>query len=110
MSVIMDEKAIFRKKLDKEIAPILKETVKSNEIFNFEKPVLSLSYDDFLLNTLLVMSVIRHGITYSLFDTIRSYVPFSDNDWAEYLNISTKTLQRFAAEEKDLKPILLNCV
>jgi putative toxin-antitoxin system antitoxin component (TIGR02293 family) len=102
----MDEITLFRKRLDKEITPILKQTCKSIAVSKYKVVLNSCSYNDFLLNTHLVMSVIRHGIPYSLFDVIRTYAPFTENDWAEYLNVSTKTLQRFESEEKDLKPIL----
>jgi len=64
------------------------------------------SFQDFLDNKLLVIHSIRTGITFDLFSEITKITPFSDDDWAEILNISSKSLQRYRAE-KDFrfKPI-----
>jgi len=66
----------------------------------------SFSFQDFLDNKLLVIHSIRTGITFNLFSEITKITPFSDEDWAEILNISSKSLQRYRAE-KDFrfKPI-----
>ena len=64
------------------------------------------SFADFLNHKLLVVHSIRSGITFSLFSEITKITPFSDEDWAEILNISTKSLQRYRAEENfRFKPI-----
>lgn len=65
-----------------------------------------ISYADFLENKMLIIVAIRKGIPYSLFDLIRDYTPFSENDWANFLDISTKSLQRYSAiAEYHFKPI-----
>jgi putative toxin-antitoxin system antitoxin component (TIGR02293 family) len=70
-------------------------TIKSN--FTFE---------DLLNNKLLLIHTIRKGIPFSLFSEIKNIVPFSDEDWAEVLNTSTKSLQRYKLEKDFLfKPI-----
>jgi putative toxin-antitoxin system antitoxin component (TIGR02293 family) len=60
---------------------------------------------DFLSNKLLIVFTIRKGISYSLFDQILNYSPFTFNDWAEYLNLSTKSLTRYRQYKKSFKPI-----
>ena len=37
------------------------------------------------------------GIPYSLFDLIQTHTPFSESDWANFLDMSTKSLQRYKA-------------
>ncbi len=68
----------------------------------------NITYEDFLTNKLLIIAAIREGIPYSLFDSIQEYAPFTENDWANFLDISTKSLQRYKAKsatEYSFKPI-----
>jgi putative toxin-antitoxin system antitoxin component (TIGR02293 family) len=44
---------------------------------------------------MLIIAAIRAGIPYSLFDLIQHNTPFTENDWADFLDISTKSLQRY---------------
>ena len=86
-------------KLDKEIASFLKKSkidLRSKQI----------TYESFLENKMLIIVAIRAGIPYSLFDIIQNYTPFSENDWANFLDISTKSLQRYrSSPEHHFKPI-----
>lgn len=67
---------------------------------------LSITYNDFFRNKLLLVLSIREGIPYFLFSAIRLRTPFSDLDWANFLNISTKSLQRYRVEKNFVfKPI-----
>jgi len=43
----------------------------------------------------MIIVTIRTGIPYSLFDLIQNYTPFSESDWADFLDISTKSLHRY---------------
>ena len=55
---------------------------------------------------MLIVHSIREGIPYRLFRLIREKTPFSEEEWAEILNISTKTLQRYRASRNHVfKPI-----
>src|SRR5205823_1299250 len=56
-------------------------------------------------NRMLIIQVIREGVPYSFFNLIQIYSPFSENDWANFLNLSTKTLQRYKQTSKQFKPI-----
>lgn len=61
---------------------------------------------DFFANKMLVIRTIREGLPYSLFQKIKDIAPFTDEDWADYLNISSKTLQRHRKESQfQFKPI-----
>ncbi|MFC6267639.1 type II RES/Xre toxin-antitoxin system antitoxin [Frigoriflavimonas asaccharolytica] len=53
-----------------------------------------ISNADFFGDKMLVIQLIRAGLPYQLFNDIKEITPFSEEDWAEYLNLSTKTLQR----------------
>lgn len=55
----------------------------------------NLSFVDFFQDKMLIIQSIRRGIPYNIFNQIKSFTPFSDTDWAEYLDISLKTLQRY---------------
>ena len=54
---------------------------------------------------MLIIVAIRTGIPYSLFDLIQNYTPFSESNWADFLDISTKLLHSYALGK--LKPIEL---
>lgn len=66
----------------------------------------TLTYNNFFTNKLLLVLSIREGIPFSLFSAIRKHTPFTDIDWANFLNISTKSLQRYKVEKDFVfKPI-----
>jgi putative toxin-antitoxin system antitoxin component (TIGR02293 family) len=62
-------------------------------------PNRSITYDDFLVDRMLMIAAIRTGIPFALFEMIQSMSPFSEQDWAEILQLSTKSLQRYKQEE-----------
>lgn len=89
----------FEGKLDKEIISFFK----SRKINVRNK---QLSYESFLEDKMLIILAIRTGIPFTLFDLIQNYTPFSENDWANFLDISTKSLQRYrTAPNFYFKPI-----
>ncbi len=71
-------------KLDKEIASFFS----ANKI---NVPNRQITYEKFLEDKMMIVTI-RTGIPYSLFDLIQNYTPFSESDWAEFLDISTKSL------------------
>ncbi|MHA8065345.1 type II RES/Xre toxin-antitoxin system antitoxin [Aquirufa sp. ROCK2-A2] len=88
----------YESPLDKEITAFFK----SSNI-NMSKQI---SYEEFLEDKMLIIIAIRAGIPYSLFDLIQSNTPFSENDWANFLDISSKSLQRYrVASDHHFKPI-----
>jgi putative toxin-antitoxin system antitoxin component (TIGR02293 family) len=85
-------------KLDEELVAFLKSS-------NIEVPK-QITYESFLDNKMLIIVAIRAGITYSLFNVIQNHTPFSESDWASFLDISTKSLQRYrTSSEHHFKPI-----
>jgi putative toxin-antitoxin system antitoxin component (TIGR02293 family) len=89
-------------KLDKEISNIVRRS-------SFDKKFIpharSITYSDFLSNKMLMILVIREGVPYSLFNLIQHFTPFSEDDWADFLDISTKSLQRYKQTSRIFKPI-----
>jgi putative toxin-antitoxin system antitoxin component (TIGR02293 family) len=65
----------------------------------------SMEYSEFLSNKLLMVQAIRKGIPFSMFKSIQLVTPFSIKDWAEYLDISGKSLMRYSQQGKRFKPI-----
>lgn len=81
-------------KLDKEIASFFQ-----NRRFR-EYPIKRnkhITYKNFLEDKMLIIVAIRSGIPYSLFNLIQDTTPFSEKDWANFLDISTKSLKRYRA-------------
>lgn len=65
-----------------------------------------ITYSDFFENKMLIIQAIRQGLPYKLFRRIMEITPFSEDEWAEYLNLSKKTLQRHRNDTNYLfKPI-----
>jgi putative toxin-antitoxin system antitoxin component (TIGR02293 family) len=91
----------IEQKLDKEISSLFKNSQATNKFATAKK---NLTYADFLSNKMLIIFAIRNGIPYSLFDVIQDYAPFSENDWANYLDLSTKSLHRYKQSSKQFKP------
>jgi putative toxin-antitoxin system antitoxin component (TIGR02293 family) len=58
-----------------------------------------LTYTDFLKNKMLIVHAIREGIPYDFFKLIQEQTPFNEEDWAIFLGISTKSLQRSRAKD-----------
>jgi putative toxin-antitoxin system antitoxin component (TIGR02293 family) len=80
------------RKLNREITSLLRRPGAGN--FRFSKRT-NFTFEDFLSDKMLMIEAIRAGIPYSLFDLIKHYTPFSEEDWANILDISAKSLQRY---------------
>lgn len=88
----------------KKSKPYNTESIESNLAVQVSEPALA--YDSFFDNKMLVIHSIREGFTYDAFQQVKQVTPFSDSDWADYLNLSLKTLQRHKKEEDfRFKPI-----
>lgn len=65
-----------------------------------------LSNSDFFENRMSIINVIKRGLPFELFNKVKRFTPFSDDDWADYLNLSKKSLQRYENDTDFLfKPI-----
>jgi putative toxin-antitoxin system antitoxin component (TIGR02293 family) len=72
--------------------------------FSFTKEKITLSA--FFENKMLVIQVIKQGLPYKVFNAIKNIIPFTEDEWANYLNISKKSLQRYSNDAAFLfKPI-----
>ncbi len=86
--------------LDKEISTVIK---RSGIDKKFVSSKSDLTYSGFLSNKMLMILLIKEGIPYSLFNLIQHHTPFSESDWANLLDISTKSLQRYKQSSKQFK-------
>jgi len=57
-----------------------------------------ITFDDLLADKLLLIQIIRAGIPFSLFFFFKASTPFTDSDWANILDLSSKSLHRYKAE------------
>lgn len=89
--------------INKAINTYLKKIEQSGKIKVHSKNV---TYKKFFTDRMLIVKSIRSGIPYSLFKLIKDITPFTENDWANFLDISTKSLQRYKKESEFVfKPI-----
>lgn len=64
------------------------------------------NYDEFFENKILVIILIRSGVSSTLFSLISNVTPFSLKEWAMFLDLSHKSLQRYQHKIDHLfKPI-----
>lgn len=68
-----------------------------NSVFSYN------SADD--KNVLAIIDIVRNGISYKDFTRIADDTPFSLTDWANYLQLSERTIQRNQKEKKSFQPI-----
>lgn len=71
----------------------------SSALAGYEDIDLNVNHSDFFDNKMLIVHTIRKGLPFSLFSKIQNITPFTEEDWAEYLDVSTKTLQRHRSTE-----------
>jgi len=75
----------------------------------FENIGIPLSADiclsDFFNNKLLIIQTIEKGIPFSIFESIKNATPLTTNDWADYLGLSSRSLNRYFIQNKTFAPI-----
>lgn len=81
--------------LNRAMSAYIRDIEKSSE---FKIRIENISYSDFFEHKMLIIQAIRKGLPYQLFNKIKNITPFSEDDWADYLNVSKKTLQRNRSE------------
>jgi len=89
------------KSFDNEINNIVKD---STVAYQSKASKSRLSFEDFLSDKMLIIKAIKAGIPYSFFELIQANSPFNESDWANFLDISTKSLQRYKVSAKDFRP------
>ncbi len=100
---MVSDKNSFEYKINEQLNSLFKEpemvgyAVKQNH---------NITYSSFFDDKMMVIAAIRAGIPYSMFDVIQDNAPFSEDNWANFLDVSTKSLQRYKiAEAFHFKPI-----
>lgn len=94
------EKSVVEK-LDHEITHVVKTGIERKSA----GATVKINHSDFFKDKLMMIKVIREGVPYSLFSTIQAYTPFTDKDWSNFLDMSTKSLLRYKQSTKNFKPI-----
>jgi putative toxin-antitoxin system antitoxin component (TIGR02293 family) len=94
----VSKKMNIEQKLNKEISSIFKTSSRNAKAGD-------LTFSEFLSDKMSIIKVIRSGVPYSLFVLIKDVAPFSEGDWAGFLNISTKSLLRYKQTSKQFKPL-----
>lgn len=89
-------------KINKEIANIVNQSTLDKK---FLPQNIDINYSDFLSNKMLMILVIREGVTNTLFNLIQDATPFSKENWADFLGISIKSLHRYRQTAKSFKPV-----
>ena len=67
---------------------------------------IAIAYDKVFDNRMSIIQSIKQGVSYKLFSYIKNRCPFTDEEWAKLLAMSTKSLQRYALSKNHFfKPI-----
>ena len=77
--------------IDKAVRSFVNKVEKESNLSVVDK---DLTYKKFLSSKLLIVHSIRRGIPYDLYEMIKERSPFKQEDWAEFLGVSTRTLLR----------------
>lgn len=93
----------IQQQLNHEVQAFVQANIARQE--KFSRTGAPITYDNFLEDKILLIFAIREGIPYTMFDLIAAITPFSMENWAEILNISTKTLQRIKTSQERFKPL-----
>lgn len=64
-----------------------------------------LTYADLFTDKMLIIQLIKVGLPYSFFKLIQNYTPFSEADWAKFLDLSIKSLQRYKQNSRSFRPL-----
>ena len=66
-----------------------------------------LTYERVLQDKMLISYAVRRGVSYQVFEEIKSSSPFDDKQWCEFLNLNIRTLQRYRSSKNHLfKPLI----
>jgi putative toxin-antitoxin system antitoxin component (TIGR02293 family) len=78
-------------RLDKAVRTFVSKVGKESNLTIVDK---DLTYKNFLSNKMLIVHSIRRGIPYELYELIKERTPFKQEDWADFLGVSSRTLLR----------------
>lgn len=67
---------------------------------------VAVAYGKVFDSRMTIIQSIKQGVSFKLFTYIKNRCPFSDEEWAKFLGISTKSLQRYALTKNHIfKPL-----
>ncbi len=67
---------------------------------------VAVAYGKVFDNRMTIIQSIKQGVSYKLFSYIKNRCPFTEEEWASLLGMSTKSLQRYALSKHHVfKPI-----
>ena len=78
-------------KIDKAVRMYVSKVEKEADLSLVDKDI---TYKKFLSNRMLIVHSIRRGLPYEIYDLIKERTPFNEEDWAQFLGVSLRTLQR----------------
>ncbi len=95
MNYLLPQQPVLSQQLNDAIAAYIRQPRLKRLAVEF--PAVA-TFEDLLADKLLLIQVIRVGIPFSLFDLIKASTPFTEGDWASILDLSSKSLHRYKAE------------
>jgi len=84
------------RKVEKEFKTYLKKISNSDLVHGHQG---QMTFAQLFSNRMLIVVAIRAGIPHSLFMSIKDSSPFTEADWAAFLDISIKSLQRYKKDK-----------
>lgn len=87
--------------IDKALKAFVKEFAGKSDL---EVSMSEVTYHYLLSNRMLLVHSIREGIPFHLFELMKKAMPFTSEEWAVFLSISLKSLQRYQASGQRFKP------
>src|SRR5690606_7516547 len=92
----------YEKQLDHEIRNILKEFDTDGYLTLTSDTI---TFNELFTDRLMMTTVVQSGISYRFFEKIQRIAPFTENEWADFLELSTKTLNRYKMENRHFKTL-----
>src|SRR3546814_2871583 len=92
----------YQKQLDDEIKNVFREFDTDGYL---TLPSNAPTFDELLADRLMMTTVVQRGISYRFFENIQRITPFTENEWAAFLELSTKTLNRYKMANRYFKTL-----
>ncbi|MFB2117579.1 antitoxin Xre/MbcA/ParS toxin-binding domain-containing protein [Parapedobacter sp. 2B3] len=92
----------YGKQLDHEIRNIFKEFDADGYLTLASDPP---TFNELFTDRLMMTTVVQSGISYRFFEQIQRITPFTESEWAAFLELSTKTLNRYKMENRYFKTL-----
>lgn len=67
------------------------------------KEAQPIPYGEMFSNKLMINQIIMSGLSYPIFEKMQTNISFTKDEWAEFLDLSVRTLDRYKLEQKRFK-------